>query len=145
QLADLVLPVLPEGEGGHEQDTGDDEEGDPGPAPGAPGVTIREGPPDPRGEHPQPVADGGRDPPDQALHDPAPRDQRRAEPKTREGGGGGAAREGDIQQLPAFTGLRRLRAFGRRHGRRGSGGRRARRVQRHGYLLFDDRPAVITG
>ena len=46
---------------------------------GLPGIPVGEGTPDPRGEHPEPVADGRGDPPDDALDDAATREQRRRE------------------------------------------------------------------
>ena len=120
QLADLVLPVLPEPEGDHDQDGRGDEEDEPGPAPRAPGVPVGEGTPDPRGEHAEPVADGRGDAPDQALDYTAAGEQRRREGKAPGNERSPAARERDIKQLPGFPGLRRRLRTCRRHYRRGA-------------------------
>jgi hypothetical protein len=163
QLADLILPVLPEPEGNNEQDSRADKEGRPGPAPRTPGVPIGESTPDPRGKDPEPVADGRGDATDQALDDTAPREQRRRERKARQNERTPAAGERDIKKLPGFPGLRRRRrAFRRGHSWRGFGrpgrltgpsrisstparrirtltrrrtDRRPRQVTRHGHLL----------
>ena len=119
QLADLILPVLPEPEGSNEQDPCADEEGAPGPGPRTPGIPVGESTPNPRGEYSEPVADGCGDATDQALDDTAPREQRRRERKTGENERTPAAGKCDIKQLPAFRGLSRsLRASSRSYGRR---------------------------
>ena len=121
QLADLVLPVLPEPEGGGEQDRPGDEEDDPGPAPRAARAPIGESTPDGRGEHPEPITDGGGNATDDALDQAAAGKQRGGERQTRENEAAPAAWKGDIEQLPGFTG-RWPRAGRRCHGRDGSSG-----------------------
>ena len=107
QLADLILPVLPQPEGHHDQDSRADEEDEPGPAPRTPWLTVGEGTPDPREQHPQPVPDGRGDAPDQALNDTAARQQRRREGQAPGDERAPAAGERDIEQPPGLPGLRR--------------------------------------
>ena len=98
---------------------------------GSPGIPVGEGAPDPRGEHSEPVADGRGDAPDHALNDAGARQQRRREGQAREDERTPAAGKRDVQQLPAFFGLRRrlggfsLRGNHARIDRRCSSGDRA--------------------
>jgi hypothetical protein len=98
QLADLVLPVLPEPEDDGVEHAARDEEGQPGPVSRAPGIAVGEGTPDPRGDDAQPVTDGRGDAEDDPLNQAAAREQRRREGKTAEDEGAPAAGQRHVQQ-----------------------------------------------
>src|SRR5262249_18484849 len=140
QLADLVLPVLPEPKGDRKQDNCADEERKPGPAPRPPGFPVGEGTPDRRGPHAQPVPDGRGDATDHALDEATAREERGRERKARENDRTPGAGQRDVEQLAWFPGFPRwLTVLSRHHGRRGGrrsrggggcGGRRRRRGRR---------------
>ena len=79
QVADPVLPVAAEDDRDGQRDGRRHGEQGPRRRPRCPGVAVGHGPPRGRREHAEPVADGGVDPADQALHEPAARQQRGGE------------------------------------------------------------------
>jgi len=123
QLADLILPVLPEPERDHEQDGRGDEEHRPGSPPWPPGVPVGESAPDPGAEYREPVADGRGDAPDHALDEPAARKQGRRERKAPGNERAPAAGEGDVKQPPRLPGFRRWLGRGHRGRAAAWGGR----------------------
>ena len=112
QVADPVLPVVTEDDRDGQRDGGRHTEQRPRARSRRPGVPVGHGPPRGRREHPQPVADGGVDAADQALDQPAARQQGRGERQA--GEHQGEAQTGQrVGQVPAHPGR-----AGRRRGDR---------------------------
>ena len=123
QLADLILPVLPEPERDRKQDGQGDEEHQPRAPPRPPGTPVSESAPDPGAEYRNPVADGRRNAPDHALDEPAARKQGRREGKTAGNKRAPAPGEGDVAQPLQFPGFGPGRSRCHRRRRAACGGR----------------------